>query len=648
MRYLGKLRDHHAFAPRAARWPFICAFALALVSAGNANATSPSFSLSPPSATLPLIPAGPADIFNPSIPPIPAPMPPPIVAIPAAALGLVPGDVVTGLSYGLFPGGPIPGLQTFFSVDGAATGVPFAPPPANLSCEFPAAQGLGDVYVSNPYGPPLPLPNVLALDGNGLPDGCVAPPAPGLGLLEPSTDNVYALELCPSSFVFDGVSLTAPVYFTLAPASPTLVALGAGATDILAAAPPGFVPPAVFYAGAAWSGAPCPPGVGAPACDEIDAIDFVPLFGLLFSLAPGSPMLGVCGTTPGDIMILAGPCVVAAPAAALGLTPADNVDAFAMNHDTDADFVADACDNCPAAANNGQLDGDSDGTGDACDTCIGSPNVDTDLDGYCDAADNCPTIANPSQTDGDGDLVGDACDPCIGTPNVDADSDGICDSIDNCPSVANPSQTDTDGDLVGDACDPCPTDALDTCCPPTPDACIGGFGKGTLIKKESAGKEKLIVKMIKGPLINQIDFGDPTIGGGTRYNLCIYDSTPALVGVVVVDRAGNTNCSGGSTTCWSSIGPVPPGGKGYKFKDTDLTSDGTAKIILKGGPTSAGKSKILVKGSGAGIPAGVTALLTSSTNATVQLRGNNAPGAGCWSVTLGTIKKQTADFFKAK
>jgi hypothetical protein len=157
----------------------------------------------------------------------------------------------------------------------------------------------------------------------------------------------------------------------------------------------------------------------------------------------------------------------------------------------------------------------------------------------------------------------------------------------------------------------------------------------------------LIAKFLKGPLIAQTDFGDPLAGGGTKYNLCIYDDTPTLVGEVEVDRAGDANCSGGAATCWGTVGGATPTGKGYKFKDTDLTSDGTGKILLKGGPSSAGKSKILVKGKGAGIPAGVTALLTSTTSVSVQLRGDDAPGAGCWTVTLSTVKKQTADSFKA-
>ncbi|MGH7292737.1 MAG: thrombospondin type 3 repeat-containing protein, partial [Myxococcota bacterium] len=315
-----------------------------------------------------------------------------------------------------------------------------------------------------------------------------------------------------------------------------------------------------------------------------------------------------CGWAPGDVLVgVAGPCGagVVAPAGALGLLPGDDMDALAVNFDADADFVVDPCDNCFGVPNNDQLDGDFDGDGDVCDLCIGWPNADFDVDGYCD-------------------------------------------SFDNCPAVANPSQANVDGDLTGDDCDPCPADATDTCCPATPDACTGGFGKGILMKKEAAGKEKLIAKFLKGPLINQVDFGNPLALGDTKYSLCIYDDTPTLVGEIVVDRAGQATCSGGASTCWGALGGTPPAGKGYKFKDSGGVSDGIGTILLKGGPASAGKSKALLKGKGVNIPSGVTAALTATTSVTVQLRGDDAPPPGCWSVTLSTISKQTADFFKAK
>ena len=512
-----------------------------------------------------------------------------MIGIPAVALGLLPGDVVTSISFGIGPAGPAPGLEVLFSVDAASPGLPFGPAPANLSCEFGAGQALADVFQSNPFGPPLLLPQVLALDGNGLADSaCAPPPAPGLGLLEPSPDNINALELCPASFVFSGAVLTKPVFFTLAPGSPTLFALASGATDILIAPPPGFLPPAIFLPGAAFSAFPCPPGLGAPACDQIDALEFAlpPL--PLFSLAPGSPSLAPCGATPSDILVSGFPgCVVAVPSGALGLTPADNIDAVALNFDTDGDFVADPCDNCVAIPNNDQADADSDGVGDACDPCVGSPNVDGDLDGICDANDNCPAVANPSQADGDGDGIGDACDPTY-----------------NCPSAA----------------------AL-TCATP---------GKSILIVKDkgmdgATAGDKLIWKWIKGSA-TQADFGDPT--ATANYAFCVYDGTGALA-IEVNIPAGGPN--------WSAIST-----KGYKFLDPTFAADGTQKLLLKGN-ASPSKAKILLKGRDANLPL-VVATLPIDVTGNVVVEVHNSDNANCWGASFAplTVIKNTDAIFKSK
>ena len=180
-------------------------------------------------------------------------------------------------------------------------------------------------------------------------------------------------------------------------------------------------------------------------------------------------------------------------------------------------------------------------------------------------------------------------------------------------------------------------------CPSSPDAgCVSGFAKGALLIKEAPdGKEKLLVKMVGGPALAQTDLGNPLSGDGTAYGVCIYDDTSALVGEVDVERAGDT-C--GSAPCWSALGGDPPSGRGYKYKDASLSADGVLEILYKAG--AAGKSKALVKGRGAGLPDGIAPMLQSSTSATVQLRGSDAPK--CLSLTVTDIKKHDPTFFKAK
>ncbi len=126
-------------------------------------------------------------------------------------------------------------------------------------------------------------------------------------------------------------------------------------------------------------------------------------------------------------------------------------------NDADNDGVADEDDNCPAIANNDQLDTDDDGTGDACD-----PDDDNDM--VPDAQDGQPTDRFACR-----DLDGDGCDDCTSgiedasNDGLDTDSDGICntgDADDDNDTVLD--GTDTDplnrficADVDGDGCDDC-------------------------------------------------------------------------------------------------------------------------------------------------------------------------------------------------
>jgi hypothetical protein len=116
--------------------------------------------------------------------------------------------------------------------------------------------------------------------------------------------------------------------------------------------------------------------------------------------------------------------------------------------DSDDDGVNDDADNCPNAANAGQLNTDNDSQGDACDS-------DDDNDGVLDSADAFPTNAAES-VDTDRDGTGNNTDS-------DDDNDGVLDSADAFPTNAaesvdtdrdgtgNNADTDDDGDGVTDA-----------------------------------------------------------------------------------------------------------------------------------------------------------------------------------------------------
>lgn len=184
------------------------------------------------------------------------------------------------------------------------------------------------------------------------------------------------------------------------------------------------------------------------------------------------------------------------------------------------------------------------------------------------------------------------------------------------------------------------------CCPAAPStSCETGFGKGVLVVNEKkTGKERLVAKLLKGPALGQSDLGDPT--ASSAFAVCLYDDVDALVGSILVDRAGQ---SCGKKPCWKSLGGVPPSGKGYLYKDKVASSSGVRKLLMKGG--DAGKSKaILVAGNNskkgqASLPTGIAAALAGSSTVQVQLHGSHA--LSCYAKTLTDIKVKGLSF-KAK
>ncbi len=337
------------------------------------------------------------------------------------------------------------------------------------------------------------------------------------------------------------------------------------------------------------------------------------------------------------------------------------------------------------------------GSGDSCDadeTCSGVADDPCPAD---DAPGNAGNVCNPGS--------GDLCDPdetCTGTPGAACPSDnvasagtvcradaGACDVEEQCSGVADdpcpadafepagtvcPNSTLCDGDEQCDGAGSCvgglPPECDDgtACTVDTCDATLGclntgtpvsgcnsGFAKGILIVNEKKpSKEKIVAKFIKGPALGQTDFGDPTIVGGTAYDLCIFDADGNLAGSITIDRAGDS-CSG--KDCWKSLGKDPPLGKGYRYKDKDMTSDGALVAKFKGG--DAGKSKALVKAKNktGNMPTGIAAALqlgvASGSSAKMQLITSGEPGGlptgtVCLEIDLDDVKKNDGVFFKGK
>ncbi len=197
---------------------------------------------------------------------------------------------------------------------------------------------------------------------------------------------------------------------------------------------------------------------------------------------------------------------------------------------------------------------------------------------------------------------------------------------------------------------PSPTPTPGESCPATVDlGCTTGFAKGSLLAKDGTpGRERLVVRMRQGPALAQTDLGNPLDAGqggtGTAYALCVYDDASALAVDLDVARAGDL-CEG--KPCWRPIGNAPNDpsgpGKGYRYRDTALASDGISKIVYRGG--LAGRSQVVVVGKGPSLPAGIPAALEGTSQVTVQLRSSDGV---CLSVDLAEIQAQDSTLFKAK
>ncbi|MEX0786859.1 MAG: dockerin type I domain-containing protein [Dehalococcoidia bacterium] len=205
-----------------------------------------------------------------------------------------------------------------FSVAPGSRGLPGTGVLQQANCTPPEPQA--DEFVSTLNGT-----NTLFIDGSGVP-GC--PTGPAFGLTEiPASDDIDALNDEPPSFVdpdSDGQP-ELPVFFSLAPGSPSLETLGRGPADLLWTRD-GLAP--ALYASAATLGL----GPG----DDLDALCLVdqgpgPTYSaatdsIMFSLAPGSPSLAGIGASAADVL---GPGPeVRISASEMGLRIVDDLDAL--------------------------------------------------------------------------------------------------------------------------------------------------------------------------------------------------------------------------------------------------------------------------------------------------------------------------------
>ena len=312
------------------------------------------------------------------------------------------------------------------------------------------------------------------------------------------------------------------------------------------------------------------------------------------------------------------------------------------------DGVADACPadafqpstlTCRAAAGVCDLAESCTGSSAACpaDAVAPATTVCRPDAGDCDVAENC--------TGSDVNCPADVVEP-DGTSCSDANS---CTLDDACVGGACVGNSMLCGDGVvqggcGETCDDSNTNAGDGCsatcqvepglgCAAVPLAgCRLPFlhNKASLqMTKSDGARDTIKWKWLKGERTTTADYDAPLTA--TNYQVCVYDSTGLRF--AITNPAGGT-CAG--KPCWKA-----KGGKGYAYKDKDLTPNGGYQLQLKEGALAHAAVQFTARGASLGMDD----LTTLTPPFTVQMQ--NSDGL-CWSAVYSTPTTHTAVQIKSK
>jgi cysteine-rich repeat protein len=221
---------------------------------------------------------------------------------------------------------------------------------------------------------------------------------------------------------------------------------------------------------------------------------------------------------------------------------------------------------------------------------------------------------------------------------IDALTESFCGNT----TVEGVEECDDGNQLDGDGCS---AECLPEpgCLPAPAESCVAASKASLSIQEKSAGKEKLTATLSAfASATAQSDFGDPATGG-TRYDLCVYDSAGALAASLAVDRAGDV-CGPQAKPCWKN-----KGGKGWSYKDAGASASGVRKMSAASGPAGKGKLQLqagnnAAKGQSA-LPTGLATALQGAGSATLQVLTSDA---ACYEAALSTVHTADGIQFKAK
>jgi len=197
--------------------------------------------------------------------------------------------------------------------------------------------------------------------------------------------------------------------------------------------------------------------------------------------------------------------------------------------------------------------------------------------------------------------------------------------------VDAPGESCDDGNIGdGDGCSAvCADESL---CTPTPVAgcrTVTAPGQSSLTLSSLGGPRDVFVwRWQRGAATSRDDFGDPRTG--TRYEVCVYDGSDALLQRIVVPAEDACHAA------WRETGLV------RKLKDTTRLPDGKLDVVLTHGDAD-GRAQIVVQGRGSFLS---SIALPAAPPLRVQLRRSGAPT--CWEATFASPQQNTSTRLRAR
>jgi hypothetical protein len=237
-------------------------------------------------------------------------------------------------------------------------------------------------------------------------------------------------------------------------------------------------------------------------------------------------------------------------------------------------------------------------TNDQCNgmgTCAHPANTASCDDGqFCTVGDvcaggSCTGAARDCSTSSDQCRTG-TCDEglnqCTGPPKPDGtacDDGNACTSAESCTAGS----CGGGGVVVCGACETCDSGAGCQLGPRTGcRASVQTLASKILIKRGSTeAADQVSWRWIKGSATAPDDFGNPV--ATTNYDLCVFDQGGANL-VLHTTAPAAAICAG--APCWKALA------SGWKYRDSDRSSDGVQKILMRAGSAGAAKAQSRARG----------------------------------------------------